>query len=126
MRRAGLPGGESHFSAVHVTLNDEVRTAIVLRRDGREIGRERVIDLRGSLHHYGGGVGAASAGWLITTGQCLSGAREEAAAPGTPPVALFDSVAFAKLLEQAGVGVTKTRFDLPFPDLELLETLRGV
>ncbi|MBL8716522.1 MAG: restriction endonuclease [Myxococcales bacterium] len=126
VRRAGLPGGESHFSAVHVTLNDEVRTAIVLRRDGREIGRERVIDLRGSLHHYGGGSGAASTGWLITTGQCLSGAREEAAAPGTPPVALFDSVAFAKLLEQAGVGVTKTRFDLPFPDLELLETLRGV
>lgn len=126
VRRAGLPGGESHFSAIHVTFNDEIRTAIVLRRDGREIGRERVIDLRGSLHHYGGGAGAASAGWLITTGQCLSGAREEAAAPGTPPVALFDSVGFAKLLEQAGVGVTRTRFDLPFPDLELLETLRGV
>ena len=126
VRRAGLPGGESHFSAVHVTLNDEVRTGIVLRRDGREIGRERVIDLRGSLHHYGGGTAAATAGWLITTGQCLSGAREEASAPGTIPIALFDSVGFAKLLEQAGVGVSKTKFDLPFPDLELLETLRGV
>ncbi len=58
VRRAGLPGGESHFSAVHVsTGGEEIRTAIVLRRDGREIGRERVIDLRGSLHHYGGGSG---------------------------------------------------------------------
>ncbi len=122
VRRAGLPGGESHFSAVHVNQGEEIRTAIVLRRDGREIGRERVIDLRGSLHHYG----PAAAGWLITTGQCLSGAREEASAPGTTPIALFDSLGFARLLEENDVAVTKTRLDLAFPDLELLETLRGI
>jgi len=122
VRRAGLPGGESHFSGVHVTAGDEIRTAIVLRRDGREIGRERVIDLRGSLHHYG----PASAGWLITTGQCLSGAREEALAPGTTPIALFDSIGFARLLEENGVAVIETKITLPFPDAELLETLRGI
>ncbi len=123
VRRAGLPGGESHFSGVHVTLGgEEIRTAIVLRRDGREIGRERVIDLRGSMHHYG----PATAGWLITTGQCLSGAREEATAPGTVPITLFDSINFAKLLEENDVGVVKTRITLPFPDLDLLETLRGL
>jgi hypothetical protein len=122
VRRAGLPGGESHFSGVHVTQGDEIRTAIVLRRDGREIGRERVIDLRGSLHHYG----PATAGWLITTGQCLSGAREEASAPGTTPIALFDSLGFARLLEDNDVAVCKTRIDVPFPDVELLETLRGI
>lgn len=123
VRRAGLPGGESHFSAVHVTTgSEEIRTAIVLRRDGREIGRERVIDLRGSLHHYG----PAASGWLITTGQCLSGAREEASAPGTVPITLFDSMAFAKLLEENDVAVVKTTIALPFPDIDLLETLRGI
>ncbi|MBI2393765.1 MAG: restriction endonuclease [Deltaproteobacteria bacterium] len=123
VRRAGLPGGESHFCAVHVGAGgEEIRTAIVLRRDGREIGRERVIDLRGSLHHYG----PATAGWLITTGQCLSGAREEANAPGTVPITLFDSLAFAKLLEENDVAVLKTTIALPFPDVDLLETLRGI
>jgi len=123
VRRAGLPGGESHFAAVHVgTGGEEIRTAIVLRRDGREIGRERVIDLRGSLHHYG----PATAGWLITTGQCLSGAREEASAPGTVPITLFDSLAFAKLLEENDVAVLKTSISLAFPDVDLLETLRGL
>lgn len=123
VRRAGLPGGESHFSAVHVGAGgEEIRTAIVLRRDGREIGRERVIDLRGSLHHYG----PATAGWLITTGQCLSGAREEASAPGTVPITLFDSIAFAKLLEDNDVAVCKTTLHIPFPDVDLLETLRGI
>jgi hypothetical protein len=123
VRRAGLPGGESHFCAVHVTAGgEEIKTAIVFRRDGREIGRERVIDLRGSLHHSG----PATAGWLITTGQCLSGAREEATAPGTVPITLFDSIAFAKLLEENDVAVVKTRITLPFPDVDLFETLRGI
>ncbi|MGZ3420566.1 MAG: HTH domain-containing protein [Polyangiales bacterium] len=123
VRRAGLPGGESHFSAIHVTAGgEEIRTAIVLRRDGREIGRERVIDLRGSLHHYG----PASAGWLLTTGQVLSGAREEASAPGTTPITLFDSVGFARLLEENDIAVVKTKIALAIPDVELLETLRGL
>jgi restriction endonuclease Mrr len=121
VRRAGSPGGEAHFSAVHKTGSDAIPTAIVIRKDGREIGRERVTDLRGALHHYG----PASAGWLVTTGQCLSGAREEAAAPGAPPVALYDGLTLAKLLEDIEVGVVKTRFSVAIPDLELLETLRG-
>ncbi len=121
VRRAGSPGGEAHFSAIHKTGSDSIPTAIVIRKDGREIGRERVTDLRGALHHYG----PASAGWLVTTGQCLSGAREEAAAPGAPPVALYDGLTLAKLLEDGDVGVVKTRFAIAIPDLELLETLRG-
>jgi restriction endonuclease Mrr len=121
VRRAGSPGGEAHFSALHKTGGDAVPVAIVVRKDGREIGRERITDLRGALHHYG----PASAGWLMTTGQCLSGAREEAAAPGAPPVALYDGIAICKLLEELDVGVVKTRFSVSIPDLELLETLRG-
>ena len=44
VRRAGSPGGEAHFSAVHKTGSDAIPTAIVVRKDGREIGRERVTD----------------------------------------------------------------------------------
>ncbi|MDP9001476.1 MAG: restriction endonuclease, partial [Myxococcota bacterium] len=121
VRRAGSPGGEAHFSAVHKAGGDAIPMAIVVRKDGREIGRERVTDVRGALHHYG----QASASWLMTTGQILSGAREEAAAIGAPPVALYDGIALCKLLEEFDVGIVKTRFAVAIPDLELLEALRG-
>ncbi len=121
VRRAGSPGGEAHFAAIHKTGGDEIRTAIVIRKDGREIGRERASDLRGALHHYG----PASAGWLITTGQVLSGAREEAAAVGAAPIALYDGLSFCRLLEDHDVAVTRTKFAVAIPDLELFEALRG-
>ena len=121
VRRAGSPGGEAHFCATHKTSGDEIRTAIVIRKDGREIGRERVTDIRGALHHYG----PAVAGWLITTGQVLSGAREEASTLGAAPIALYDGIAFCKLLEDHDVGVVRTRYPIAIPDLELLESLRG-
>jgi restriction endonuclease Mrr len=125
VRRAGAPGGEAHFAAVHRTGSDEIRTAVVVRKDGREIGRERVSDLRGALHHYHHGEARpASAGWLLTTGQVLSGAREESGAPAAP-IALFDGIAVCKLLEDNDVGVVRTRMTTAIPDLELFETLRG-
>jgi hypothetical protein len=61
---------------------------------------------------------------LITTGQCLSGASEEASAPGTTPIALFDAIGLARMLEIAGVGVLSTRVELPSIDLDLFESLR--
>ena len=121
VRRPGSPGGEAHFMATHKTGTDEIRTALVIRKDGREIGRERVSDLRGALHHYG----PASTGWLVTTGQVLSGAREEASTPNAPPIALYDGLSLCKLLEENDVAVIKTRFPVAIPDLELLETMRG-
>jgi hypothetical protein len=121
VRRAGSPGGEAHFMATHKTGTDEIRTALIIRKDGREIGRERVSDLRGALHHYG----PATAGWLVTTGQVLSGAREEASTPSAPPIALYDGLSLCKLLEDNDVAVIKTRFPVAIPDLELLETMRG-
>jgi hypothetical protein len=121
VRRSGSPGGEAHFAGIHKTASDSIVTAIVIRKDGREIGRERVSDLRGALHHYG----PATTGWLITTGQVLSGAREETIAVGAAPVTLFDGVAFCRLLEDLDVGVIKTRFAIAIADSELLETLRG-
>lgn len=121
VRRAGSPGGEAHFAAVHKTGTDDIRTALVIRKDGREIGRERVSDLRGALHHYG----PAQAGWLVTTGQVLSGARDEAGTPNANPVALYDGLSFARMLEDHSVGVLRTQVTVAIPDLDLLEALRG-
>jgi len=121
VRRSGAPGGEAHFAGLHKTGADAIPTAIVVRKDGREIGRERVTDVRGALHHYG----PASAAWLITAGQVLSGAREEAAAQGAAPVTLYDGLALCKLLEDIDVAVVKTRHTIALPDLEFLDALRG-
>jgi restriction endonuclease Mrr len=121
VRRPGSPGSELHLSGALRGAAGDVRVAIVVRRDGREIGRERVTELRGGLHHYG----PAAAGYLVTTGQVLSGAREEAAAPGAAPVHLLDGIGMARLCEEHGVGVVKTRVELSCPDLDLFEALRS-
>jgi hypothetical protein len=121
VRRPGMPGGEAHFSAVQRTSYGELKTALVIRRDGREIGRERVADLRGSLHHYG----PAAAGWMVTTGQVLSGAREETATPNAPPIALCDGIGFARLCEENDVAVVRARMPIALPDVDLLEALRA-
>jgi restriction endonuclease Mrr len=120
VRKQGTPGVEAHFSAVSRTPFGEVKTALVIRRDGREIGRERVADLRGSLHHYG----PAVTGWMVTTGQVLSGAREECAAPNAPPVALCDGIGLARLCEDNDVAVVRARMPIALPDVDLLEALR--
>jgi restriction endonuclease Mrr len=118
VRRQGALGPELHLSARSRGAG-EARTAIVLRRDGKEIGRERVTEVRGALHHYG----PAHAAWLITTGQVLSGAREEASAPGAAPVQLTDGAALARLCEERHVGLVTQRIDLPLFDADLFETL---
>jgi HB1, ASXL, restriction endonuclease HTH domain/Restriction endonuclease len=120
VRRQGAHGAEMHFSGKLKAASSEVRTAIIVRRDGREVGRERVTELRGALHHYG----PAHSGWIITTGQVLSGAREEANAPGAAPISVLDGMALAELCERYSVGVAKQHLSLPLPDFDVLEGLR--
>ncbi|MEZ4372014.1 MAG: restriction endonuclease [Polyangiaceae bacterium] len=119
VRRPG--GNEIHFSAKAPDFAGGVQTAIVVRKDGKEVGRERVTELRGSLHHYG----PAHAGFMLTTGQVLSGAREEAQVSGAAPVMLLDGFGLAALCEQHGIGVQHTRITLPVLDLELFDALKG-
>jgi hypothetical protein len=121
VRRPGLHGAELHLSGKARGPSGDVRTAVVIRRDGREVGRERVTELRGALHHYG----PALAGLIVTTGQVLSGAREEAAAPGASPVSVIDGLGLAKLCEEHEIGLVATQLALPHPDLDLLDALRG-
>jgi restriction endonuclease Mrr len=121
VRRPGAHGAELHLSGRLKTPAGEIRTAVVVRRDGREIGRERVTELRGALHHYG----PANAAWLVTTGQVLSGAREEAASPGASPLTVIDGLGLVRLCEEHGVGVVRTAIPLVLPDLDLLDGLRA-
>jgi hypothetical protein len=55
----------------------------------------------------------------------LSGAREEAAAPGASPVSVIDGAGLAKLCEEYQIGLVATQLTLPHPDLDLLDALRG-
>jgi hypothetical protein len=121
VRRPGAHGAELHLSGRLRTPAGEIRTAVVVRRDGREIGRERVTELRGALHHYG----PANAAWLLTTGQVLSGAREEAASPGASPLTVIDGLGLVRLCEDHGVGVVRTQVPLLLPDLDLFDGIRA-
>jgi hypothetical protein len=121
IRRPGAASGELHLAGVLKQGPLETPLAIVIVRDGASIGRERVIDVRGGLHHYGG----AAAAWLITLGQVLSGAREEAATQGAAPCALFDGQELAISMEEAGIGLRSYVVPVAGLDLELLESLRG-
>ena len=112
---------KAHFSAIHKTGAIEIPSALLIRRDGREVGRERVSELRGSLHHYG----LATAGWIITSGQVLSGAREEAAATHSPSIALFDGIGVARLCEKHEIAVLSARLPIAIPDVDMLEALRA-
>jgi len=122
VRRQGAHGSEMHLSGI-VTAGGALRipTAILVRRDGKDIGRERVTELRGAMHHYG----PASSGWVISTGQILSGAREEAQSPGGSPVTLTGRMELAELCVAHGVGVRIHRVEVPVLDVELFENLQG-
>jgi restriction endonuclease Mrr len=119
VRRQGAHNQEMHFSAVARSATGDIPTAIIVRRDGRDIGRERVIDLRGALHHYAD----AQAGLLATTGQVMSGAREEARVPNAAPVTLLDGATVARLAAQYGAGVAFQELRLPTVDAELFDSL---
>ena len=112
---------ELHLAGVQRTLVGELPVAIVIRRDGRDIGREQVVDLRGALHHYGN----AAVGAIVTSGSIMSGARDEASAPGATPVQFVDGARLAKLCEQTGVGVVQQTINVALPDIDLFDALRG-
>ncbi|HTM45194.1 MAG TPA: HTH domain-containing protein [Polyangiaceae bacterium] len=121
VRRAGSHQAEQHFSAKLTGESGEATVAIVIRRDGRDVGRERVTELRGALHHYG----PATAGLLVTTGQALGGAREESAAPGAAPVRLIDGAALARLADEQGVGMGHSTLKLPLLDADLFDSMKN-
>jgi hypothetical protein len=120
IRRAGASQGELYVTATARVAGEEIPAAILLKRGG-EIGRERVIELRGSMHHFN----HARAAWIVTTGTVLSGAREEAGSADAAPVTLVDGQALSRWMDEHGVGVKHARVSLPYIDLDLFDALRG-
>jgi hypothetical protein len=121
VKRPGAHASELHLSGVLVAGGSETPVAIVVRKDGRDIGRERVTELRGSLHHYG----SCSLGVLVTAGQVLSGARDEAAVAGATPVTFLDGATIASLCEQFGIATIPMNLSLSVPDLDLFDVVRS-
>lgn len=120
VKRPGAHSSELHLAGVLVAAGGETPVAIVIRKDGRDVGRERVTELRGSLHHYG----SCSLGLLVTAGQVLSGARDEAAVTGATPVTFLDGAALAGLCELYGIATVPQQLTLSVPDQDLFDTLR--
>lgn len=122
VRRPGSHGSELHLSGMlGVPGAVEVPVAIMIRRDGRDIGRERITELRGAMHHYG----QASAGWILSTGQVLSGAKEEAQAKGASPVTLTGRSELAELFVNHGIGVVTHHIEVPVLDAQLFDAFSG-
>jgi restriction endonuclease Mrr len=62
---------------------------------------------------------------MLTTGQVLSGAREESATLNAAPIALCDGIGLARLCEDNEVAVVRARMPIALPDVDLLEALRA-
>jgi hypothetical protein len=121
VRRPGSSPQEIHLAGVLRRGPEEVRVAVLVLRDGREIPREKIVEMRGSLHHYG----SATAAWIITTGSVSRSAREEVAVAGALPVALFEGLALAEAMESRRIGLVPIMIPISTVDLDLLDSLRG-
>jgi hypothetical protein len=127
----GASGVEVHFAAVlhspagvlpgPMATGDGIRLAVVIRKDGRDLGRERVTELRGSVHHYDN----ATMGWIFSSGQVLSGAREEATGMATLPVSLLDGGAIARLCAEHDIAVVRSQHPVAIADVDFFEALRA-
>jgi hypothetical protein len=109
------------YAATQRTATGELPVALSIRRDGRDVGREQVVELRGSLHYYG----SVSVGVIVTAGQVMSGAREEAQVPGATPIHFIDGTKLAKTCDHSGIGVVRHTLSITLPDVEMFEALRG-
>ena len=82
-----------------------IRMAVQAKRWKANVQRPVVQQVRGSL-------GAHEQGWIITTSDFSSGAKEEATRADATPVALISGEQFAKLLMEHGMGVRRETHDL--------------
>ncbi|MCB9659069.1 MAG: hypothetical protein H6726_15565 [Sandaracinaceae bacterium] len=120
VRRPGSQRNEFHLAGTLRQGPHELPLAVIVYREGH-ITRERVVDVRGSLHHYGN----ARVAWLVGLAQVVSGAREEAAVLDATPCALLDGAGLAEAMERVGVGIVSHQVRLSGIDADLMDMLKG-
>lgn len=120
VRRPGSQRNEFHLAGTLRQGPHELPLAVIVYREGH-ITRERVVDVRGSLHHYGN----ARVAWLVGLAQVVSGAREEASITEATPCALLDGTGLAEAMERVGVGIVSHQVRLSGIDADLMDTLKG-
>ncbi len=94
----------------------------MIRRDGREVGRERVTELARLAPPLRPGDGRLD---HDRQARCSRARAREASIPGTAPIALYDGLAVARLCEENDVAVLRARLPIAIPDVDLLEALRA-
>lgn len=119
VRRPTSSGRELHFAGTLRRGAEETRIAFVVLRAGLDVEAAHVIDVRGSLHHYGN----AHQAWLVTTGRVAPPARDEGAAENAAPCALLSGADLARSMERLGIGLRTQTIALCDIDFELLEAL---
>lgn len=90
----------------------DVRHAIRLLRNGADVGRRDVTEVRRDLGHYGAQIGV-----LVSSGEAQREARAEATVAGQMPVLLLAGEAFAEAFADAGFAcriVSIPEADEPF------------
>lgn len=80
----------------------ELRYAVRVQREGRDLGREEVQDVRRDAAHF-----SAQMGIVVGNAECTREARSEANAPSGTPVILYGNEALAEALVEAGLGATR-------------------
>ena len=119
VRRPTSSGRELHFAGTLRRGAEETRIAFVLLRAGLDVEASHVIDVRGSLHHYGN----AHQAWIVTTGRVSPPARDEGAAEHPVACALLSGQDLARSMERLGIGLRTQAIPLCDIDFELLEAL---
>jgi len=77
----------------------DVRHAVRVLRNGADVGRRDVSDVRRDLGHYGAQIGV-----LVTSGEAQREARGEATVAGQLPVLLIAGEAFAEAFADGGIA----------------------
>jgi restriction system protein len=94
-------GGVDVVADIEVGITP-VREVVQVKRHRKNIPRDTLDKLRGSLHRF-----SAMRGTIITTGDFASGAKNAAFESNAPPITLIDGDRFISLLIEHGIGIRR-------------------
>lgn len=110
-------GGVDVIGSIQLGIT-EVREVVQVKRHLKNIQRQTLDALRGSLHRFN-----AVRGTIITNGDFAKGTREAAFEPGGAPITLINGEKLINLLIEHRVGVRKKTLEILELDVESLSLL---